>query len=743
MSDENIKSTETSNLPPSAPPLIKSSGWTRGVAFRLIGLVFILTALILGIILVVFGFRLSAAARQQADQLIEDSAVTLRESFQLWLDGSQSALLNLAEQPAIQSMQPELQAPVLEALAKTHDYMFLVSTVDLDGKTVARSDRAAPGTYTDRAWFKAAASGEQLAYQTQIGSTQGKPILVIGTPIRRIGSGESGVADGEIVGVAMFSAELEQISRIVENLSLGTSGVAYIIDPLNRVVAHSRPEFSNRLDDLSSYPPVVALRQGKIGLRDFSDAAGVEWRAFTANFPGGWGLVVQQTAQESTAALRSDQRLVISLAVFGLLMTLVVIWLAVRRSLQPITELTAAATAITQGNFDRQASVKTKDEFSLLADTFNRMIVEIRDLVQSLEQRVSERTHSLARRTSQLEAAAQVARNAAAIRDLNRLLTETVQLISERFGFYHAGIFIVDDNGEYAVLQAANSTGGQRMLARGHKLRVGQVGIVGYAAGAGRPRIALDVGEDAVFFNNPDLPQTRSEMALPLKVSGKVTGVLDVQSLEPNAFAKEDIEVLQILADQIALAIESARRLQESQQALTELNAVYGERTRQSWQERLHNQVLTHRYGPASSQPEYASRGAPLQGPAGAGRHSAAAPYEMEIPISLRGQAFGTIRLRRAADQSPWTEEEQELVRDAMVQIAPALENARLLEEIQQRAHHESLVAQFANRVQTSLDLESVLRTAVNEIGSVMDAERVRIRLKTDGEKPEDKGNGS
>ena len=647
MSDDNTKLTETPIIPPSisAPP--ERSSWTRGVAFRLIGLVFILSTLILGIILIVFGYRLSNAARQQADQLIDDSAATLRESFQIWLDGSQSALLNLAAQPGIQSMQPELQSPVIEVLAKTHDYMFLVSTVGIDGKTVTRSDGSAPVNYFDRAWFQAAVSGEQIAYQTQIGSTQGKPVLVVATPIRRDGNEEN----GEIVGVAMFAADLEQISRIVENLRLGTSGLAYIIDPMNRVVAHTRPEFSARLDDLSNYPPVIALRQGKEGLQDFSDAAGVEWRASTALLPGDWGLVVQQTSQEATAALRADQRLIISLAVFGVLMTLVVIWLAVRRSLQPISELTAVATAITQGNFYRQASVKTKDEFSLLADVFNRMVVELRDLVQSLEQRVSERTHSLERRTSQLEAAAQVASSAAAIRDLNRLLSETVQLISERFGFYHAGIFIIDDIGEFAVLQAANSAGGQRMLVRGHKLRVGQVGIVGYTAGSGRPRIALDVGEDAVFFNNPDLPQTRSEMALPLKVSGKVIGVLDVQSLEPNAFAQEDIEVLQILADQIALAIESARRLQESQQALTELNAVYGERTRRSWQERLHNQVLTYRYGKATSKAEAAARGTSSKDLSSTGEQN----YEMEIPISLRGQALGAIRLRRTSEQPPWT----------------------------------------------------------------------------------------
>jgi FOG: GAF domain len=205
----------------------------------------------------------------------------------------------------------------------------------------------------------------------------------------------------------------------------------------------------------------------------------------------------------------------------------------------------------------------------------------LRELTRELEKRVGERTRQLAetslrlqeanrdlaRRTAQLEAASEVARRAAAIRDVQTLLDETVRLISQRFGFYHAGVFLVDEAGEYAVLRAASSEGGQRMLARGHRLAVGEVGIVGYVAGTGKPRIALDVGEDAVFFSNPDLPHTHSEMALPLKVGERVIGVLDVQSVEPSAFTDEDVAVLQTMADQIALAIENARLLQRPRTA--------------------------------------------------------------------------------------------------------------------------------------------------------------------------------
>ncbi len=150
------------------------------------------------------------------------------------------------------------------------------------------------------------------------------------------------------------------------------------------------------------------------------------------------------------------------------------------------------------------------------------------------------------------------------------MLTELAQLIGENFGYYHIGIFLLDENKEFAILKAANSTGGKRMLERKHKLKLGQVGIVGYVTASGRPRIALDVGDDAAFFDNPDLPDTRSELALPLRVTDNVIGALDIQSTEPNAFQQEDIEILSILADQVSIAIQNAQSHETTQILLEE-----------------------------------------------------------------------------------------------------------------------------------------------------------------------------
>ncbi|HSB90293.1 MAG TPA: GAF domain-containing protein [Anaerolineales bacterium] len=237
-----------------------------------------------------------------------------------------------------------------------------------------------------------------------------------------------------------------------------------------------------------------------------------------------------------------------------LLAGLVVPW-ATRRSLSPLRSLTDFTEKFAAGELETRVAIQRRDEIGRLGDAFNKMAEDLSGMYRSLEERVDLRTR-------QIRTAAEVARDAAVIRSVDDLLGTTVNLISARFGHYHAGIFLIDEAGENAVLRAASSPGGKTMLERGHKLAVGKVGIVGYVTGTGKPRIALDVGADAVHFANPDLPKTRSEIALPLRVGDRIIGALDVQSTEANAFDENDAVVLQTMADQVAIALENARLLQ-------------------------------------------------------------------------------------------------------------------------------------------------------------------------------------
>lgn len=348
----------------------------------------------------------------------------------------------------------------------------------------------------------------------------------------------------------------------------------------------------------------------------------------------------------------------------------------------------------------------------------------------NLERAVADRTSALSRRTTQLEAAAQVAREAAAIRSTTDLLNTVVRLISDRFGFYHAGIFLTDEAGEYAVLSAASSEGGRRMLARGHRLRVGVEGIVGYTAGYGEPRIALDVGADAVFFNNPDLPETRSEMALPLRARDQIIGVLDVQSTEPAAFTQEDVAVLQTLADQVAVAISNARLFEQSVQALEAERRAYGELSRQAWQRLLRTSpTLQERYDPQGLLSADGHWQEKIRAAAQTGSTVIAEPQMAAVPIKVRGHVIGVLEALKPEGAGEWTPDEISLLETLTEQLGIALESARLYHDTQRRAAQERLVSDIATRLRASLDPETVLKTTVRELGQALGAELTAIEV--------------
>jgi nitrate/nitrite-specific signal transduction histidine kinase len=197
-------------------------------------------------------------------------------------------------------------------------------------------------------------------------------------------------------------------------------------------------------------------------------------------------------------------------------------YLALRQAFQPIVALTGTINAVVAGDWSRSLPVERGDELGALARAFNGMTSQIRDLIHTLESRVADRTRDLEQRATYLAVTTQVSRVVNAILDVDELLPRVAHLITDRFGFYHVAIFMLDESGEWDILRAASSERGQGMVARGHRLRVGEQGIVGYVSSSGRPRIALDVDVDAVWMKSPDLPTTRSEMALPLSVGDRV-----------------------------------------------------------------------------------------------------------------------------------------------------------------------------------------------------------------------------
>jgi GAF domain-containing protein len=359
-----------------------------------------------------------------------------------------------------------------------------------------------------------------------------------------------------------------------------------------------------------------------------------------------------------------------------------------------------------------------KTEFKSVAEQFQAALGFLARDRAELEKRVEERTTGLVRKTDQLRAASYIARQTAEIQELDALLKKVVNLITDQFGFYHSGIFLLNETGDEVVLVSASSEGGRRMIEKGHALKLGAQGTVGYAAAQKRPRIALDAGADAVYFNNPDLPRTRSEVALPMMIREKVLGVLDIQSEQPMAFNLEEIDVLQTLADQVAVAIENARLLEESQAALMQVEALTAVRTREAWDRLTQEGALSYTY-------------------TSLGIRSGKAPQEPEktlkIPITLRGQKIGVISLSRK-DEAPWSAMDRDMITEVADQTGLAIDNVRLVDEATQRAKQEKTVGELAARFSQTMDIDTLLQTAARELGQVADVAEVSVFI---GEIPE------
>jgi len=363
----------------------------------------------------------------------------------------------------------------------------------------------------------------------------------------------------------------------------------------------------------------------------------------------------------------------------------------------------------------------------------------LQELNQNLESRVASRTAELElanqrneKRARQFEAIAQVARATATNHNLETLLPSLVSLISRQFGFYHVGIFLVDENRENAVLRAANSEGGKRMLTRGHKLGIGQSGIVGFVSATGKPRITLEVGDDAAFFNNPDLPNTRSEMALPLRVAEEVIGVLDVQSITSNAFQEEDIEVLSTLADQVAIAIQNAQSYEINQRLLTEAQRASGSVLADAWRVlQAEEAVIGYRV----VENKLTSLNRPLSSPP---IHRAIASKKifkedgdqatLAVPIRLHDQVIGVMDIR-VPTAHEWQTDEVDIAEAVAERLSLALESSLLLKSTRRRAEIERITADISGKIGATAQFDSILRTAAEELSRALGGSEVLVQL--------------
>lgn len=338
---------------------------------------------------------------------------------------------------------------------------------------------------------------------------------------------------------------------------------------------------------------------------------------------------------------------------------------------------------------------------------------KITEQLQQEQEQLQSRSEDLERRLVQIRTAAEISRSLGTILDPTELLNTVADLIQTRFTLYYVGVFLNDDFNRYAVLRAGTGEAGQVMLTENHRLSIGGSSMVGWATSHNQPRISMDVEQESVRFKNPHLPQTRSELAIPIAIGNQVLGAISVQSVDANAFDKDDITIIQSIGDSLAIALENARLFQQFEDSLAEIQQLNRQYMTESWRQIWLNTERDDEEMVAESgiAPE---RGQDTQ--------------EISVPLTLRGdQVIGNISLATAQqDLSP---EDKNFIQAVSDQAALALESARLLDEANKRVEQELAIQELTTQFSRSLDFEALLQSVVQELGSLPHIKQASIHI--------------
>ena len=364
----------------------------------------------------------------------------------------------------------------------------------------------------------------------------------------------------------------------------------------------------------------------------------------------------------------------------------------------PLKDLIQSFKAVEAGDLSQRAAITATDEIAEVTMHFNRMVASLEELQGTLEKQVQERTRLL-------KATNDIAKVSSSILDPDELLSRVINLFTDQFNYYYASIYLLDPGEKWAELREATGEAGKVLKQNRHRLELAGKSMVATCIRERMPRIAQNTSEEKQRVENPLLPYTRSEIALPLIAGDRVLGALNVQSTRASDFAAQVIETMQNMAGQVAIALENAHLFQEAQQRIKEMRAIQQQYLLEGW-----GSLSVNR-----NELEY-----------GIGESNEANSQKIVAPIHLRDQIIGQIALEGTSD---WSPDQKNLINAVAAQAAVALENARLVNESRQIAVRERMLAEISSKIWSSSTIEAVLQTAVRELGRRLDASNATIKL--------------
>jgi GAF domain-containing protein/HAMP domain-containing protein len=601
------------------------------------------------------------------------------------------------------------------------DVFFLL---DLEGNVVAATDVVPRRVeHSDQRYFTEGLQGPFALTMVENPFSE-EPLVIASYPA---------VDDaGQVLGVLVGYVDTDKFDELViQKTALGTTGEVYLLGADGTLLITSAA--GERGVRLQTEGASLALSQAS-GKSVYANYAGENVLGVYHWLPElGVALLVEQQQSEVFTSIYQTLALNLGVAVVLVIGAVIASLLTSRSIANPLTHLAETASEVAAGSLGQFVEVEREDEIGTLAQAFSDMTDQLRGLVGSLEERVRARTLELERRSTYLEASAQVVQAATSILDVDQLIQQVVELIRERFDLYYVGLFLVDQLGEWAVLRAGTGEAGRVMMERAHRIRVGE-GMVGWSVAHAQLRVTSEAGEDAVRAFTAELPETRSEAALPLRARGQVIGALTVQSTQPNAFDPQMLVVLQTMADQMAIGVENARLLAESQSALEAAGRASGQLSLEAWKQQLRarpdlgyqstERGVSSVEGVWRPEMEQAlNTGQITQGDDDGGKRPLA------VPIKLRGKVIGVLDTHKPGDTGEWTADDMAIMEALAQQVGQALEGARLYQDTQHRAIREQLTGYIVDKMRRAIDMESLMQTTIEEVANALGASSAFVQL--------------
>ena len=617
--------------------------------------------------------------------------------------------------------------------------------------------------------------GKRYISPVYIDDATSEPQIAIAIPINSI--------LGDYQGTLVAEVNLKFMWDLVDQLKVGDTGYVYVVDNLGKLIA-----FGDTTRVLAN-ENVGKIFEVNEFIKNPGEATDINTKV--ANYTGllgktvvgtyvplgapQWAVVTELPTDEANQPI--FQSLVSSVAtilVFAVLAGLAGIFLA-RRLSAPLVDLSNTATEVAGGNLSREAKVDGPAEIAQVATSFNAMTARLRDLIGSLEQRVAERTKAL-------ETSSEVSRRLSTILNQKELVTEVVDQLNNAFGFYHTQIYFYNEANDSLVMAGGTGEIGEKMLAQFHKVAKGR-GLVGRAAESNQPVLVSDTSKNPEWLPNPLLPDTKSEMVVPISIGNRVLGVLDVQQNTTNSLKQEDVDSLQPIANQIAVAMQNIRQYENTQKIAADMNVVANvgivvstitetgnllqevvELSKASFNlyhahiymlneagdsleltagagEVGRQMVAEKRSIPLASEQSLVARAARTREGVVVNDVTVALDFlpnpllpdtrsEMAVPMIAADMVIGVLDVQSEI-ANRFTDVDISIQTTLASQVAVALQNARSFSQTQRQAERETTVNLITQKIQSATSVQAALQIAVRELGRATGSQ-TSVNLKTE-----------